>query len=158
VTGKSRALAGTWIGGCDERNPFCSLFRYHLAMKLRVQGSSLRLRISRSDLKVFLEAGLLEETTCFGRERGAELTYALERDKTRQTVAVESSPHRVAVILPDEIVENWAATEQVGISARIDLGIRGTLSVLVEKDFACLDRNEEDNADTFPNPLAGSTC
>jgi hypothetical protein len=127
-------------------------------MKLRVQGNSLRLRISRSDLKVFLETGLLEETTCFGREPGAELTYALALDNSRQTVAVESLRQRVAVILPGETVQNWAATEQVGISAEIDLGLRGTLSVLVEKDFACLDGNEEDNADTFPNPLAARTC
>jgi hypothetical protein len=28
------------------------------------------------------------------------------------------------------------------------------LAVLVEKDFACLDRGDEENADTFPHPHA----
>ena len=34
----------------------------------------------------------------------------------------------------------------------------GTLALLIEKDFACLDRSEEDNEDTFPNPNVGITC
>jgi len=127
-------------------------------MKLRIQGNSLRLRISRSELTLFLETGFLEETIYFGQETGAELTYVLALDNSRQTVDVESLPHRVAVILPREAVQNWAATDQVGISAEIDLGIRGTLSVLVEKDFACLDRSAEGNVDTFPNPLAVHPC
>jgi hypothetical protein len=29
---------------------------------------------------------------------------------------------------------------------------------VVEKDFACLDRIDEDNGDTFANPHAGATC
>jgi len=127
-------------------------------MKLRIQGNSLRLRISRSELMRFHETGLLETTVYFGREAGAELTYALARDNSRQAVDVESLPHRVEVILPGETAQNWASTDQVGISAEIDLGNRGTLSVLIEKDFACLDRSAEDNADTFPNPLAGHAC
>lgn len=127
-------------------------------MKLRIQGNSLRLRISRSDLTLFLETGFLEETAYFGPEAGAELTYALARDNSRQAVEVKSLPHRVEVILPGEAVQGWAATDQVGISAEIDLGVRGRLSVLVEKDFACLDRSAESNADTFPNPLSVHAC
>jgi hypothetical protein len=127
-------------------------------MKLRIQGNSLRLRISRSDLTRFLETGLFEETVYFGREAGAELTYALARDNSRQAVDVESLPHRVEVIIPGEAAQTWATTDQVGISADIDLGTRGTLSVLIEKDFACLDRSAEDNADSFPNPLASHAC
>jgi len=30
--------------------------------------------------------------------------------------------------------------------------------VIVEKDFACLDRSDEGNKDTFANPLAGPNC
>ena len=123
-------------------------------MKLRINGNSLRLRISRSDLARFLEAGSLEDTVYFGREIGAELTYALVLDHSRQAVDVESASHRVAVILPDEAGRRWAATEQVEISANVDLGPRGALSVLIEKDFACLGRSDEDNSDSFPNPIS----
>jgi hypothetical protein len=50
--------------------------------------------------------------------------------------------------------EHWSTTGEVGIAGEVDLGIRGTLSVLVEKDFACLDGSIDENLDTFPNPLA----
>jgi len=125
-------------------------------VKLRIQGNSLRLRVSRTDLARLLETGVLEETLYFGREEGAELTYVLTRDSSRRAVDVESSPQRVAVILPGEAVRAWSSTDQVGISAEVDLGVRGTLSVLVEKDFACLDGSSD--ADTFTNPLAAHVC
>ena len=127
-------------------------------MKLRINGNSLRFRVSRSDLARLLETGVLEETLYFGREEGAELTYVLARDSSRRAIDVESSPKRVAVILPGEAVRAWSATEQVGISAEVDLGVRGSLSVLVEKDFACLDGSAEPNADTFTNPNAAHVC
>ena len=46
----------------------------------------------------------------------------------------------------------------VGIAEEISLGPLGSLFLLVEKDFACLDRSDEDNQDTFANPHAGATC
>jgi hypothetical protein len=58
------------------------------------------------------------------------------------------------VQVPAEMARNWAETDAVGISGEVDLGVRGVLSVLVEKDFACLDQSAENNEDTFPNPLA----
>lgn len=32
------------------------------------------------------------------------------------------------------------------------------LELILEKDFACLDRSDADNHDTFPNPLIGASC
>jgi hypothetical protein len=127
-------------------------------VKLRIQGDSLRLRISRSELARFVETGHVEETIHFGRESGAELTYALSRDELRKSVEVEYSPDRVTVLLPGAEAYAWSATEQIGIAGEVDLGPHGTLSVLVEKDFACLDRGAAENADTFPNPLAAHIC
>jgi hypothetical protein len=64
----------------------------------------------------------------------------------------------VAVLIPAEQANAWGATDQVGIAEDISLGSFGSLALLIEKDFACLDRSEEDNEDTFPNPNAGATC
>jgi len=125
-----------------------------MAMKLRIQKNSIRLRVSKSDLARFVEKGILEETLCFGREESAKLTYALQRSSGGAEVDVMSSKGRLAVLLPASIALAWAETEQVGISAEVNLGAQGTLSILVEKDFACLDGSDADNADTFPNPLA----
>lgn len=32
------------------------------------------------------------------------------------------------------------------------------LELILEKDFACLDRSDADNHDTFPNPFIGASC
>jgi len=36
--------------------------------------------------------------------------------------------------------------------ATVDVGPRGTLDLIVEKDFACLDGSDADNLETFANP------
>jgi len=125
-------------------------------MKLRIQGNSLRLRVSKSELARFAQTGELEETVFFGPQPGAELVYALIRDGDRPGLAVEASPGRVKVLVPSAVARAWAESGQVGISGAADLGARGALSILVEKDFACIDRSDEENADTFPNPHAGA--
>jgi hypothetical protein len=125
-------------------------------MKLRIQGNSIRLRVSRSDLAKFVESGILEETIFFGRNAGSELTYALVRDPVGRGIDVVATAHRFAVQVPAERAVNWAETDEVGVSGEVDLGARGILSVLIEKDFACLDQSAEENEDTFPNPLAAT--
>lgn len=66
--------------------------------------------------------------------------------------------NRVSVLLPVDQAYVWGATDQVGIAEEISLGTLGSLSLLIEKDFASLDRSDEDNQDTFANPHAGATC
>jgi|HubBroStandDraft_5_1064220.scaffolds.fasta_scaffold711849_1 hypothetical protein len=125
-------------------------------VKLRIQGNSIRLRISKSELTRFVEAGQLQETIYFGTEPGSELAYILARDSVRHRLDVEASAGQVKVIVPAEMARTWAETDQVGMAGTVDLGVRGKLSILVEKDFACIDRGDEENADTFPNPLAAT--
>jgi hypothetical protein len=52
----------------------------------------------------------------------------------------------------------WASTDQVGIEGRQPVDNETSLQILIEKDFACIDGTDEENADTFPNPLAGLKC
>jgi hypothetical protein len=127
-------------------------------VKLRIHRNSLRVRVSQSEMAQFVESGRLEETIYFGRDADAALTYVLFQDKFGQEVEVEYCQHLVTIVLPAAEVHVWSATEQVGIAGEVDLGARGTLSILVEKDFACLDRSDKENADTFPNPLAAHAC
>jgi len=62
------------------------------------------------------------------------------------------------ILLPTDQAIDWGVTDQVGIAEHIALGKLGSLGLLIEKDFACLDRSEEDNEDTFPNPNASVVC
>ena len=127
-------------------------------MKLRIKGNSMRLRISRSEVARLLRGNCLEETIHFAPEACARLTYVLQPETSVKTPAVQYTENRVVVQLPADQVNAWGGTDQVGIAEDISLGDAGSLALLIEKDFACLDRSDEDNQDTFANPNAGAKC
>ena len=127
-------------------------------MKLRIKGDSLRLRVSRSEVAQLLVGDCVEETIHFGQQEDAKLTYALQRDPSVNKPTVRYTQNRVAVLVPSDQAIVWCVTDQVGIAEDISLGNLGSLSLLLEKDFACLDRSDEDNRDTFPNPMIGAAC
>jgi hypothetical protein len=126
-------------------------------MKLRIQGNSLRLRLSRPDMARLVEKGRVEETIQFAPESDAILTYSLSHAALVRETAVRYELRRIAVEIPTEWVDPWANTDQVGIYASIEFGAAGKLEVILEKDFACLDR-EEGNEDKFSNPQMGAVC
>jgi hypothetical protein len=127
-------------------------------MKLRIKGNSLRVRVSRSEIARLLTGDALEETVHFTPEARAKFTYALQQDRLLCRPTVQYTENRVAILIPADQVNTWGTTDQVGIAEDISLGNLWSLGLLIEKDFACLDRSDEDNQDTFPNPNAGTTC
>src|SRR5258708_7918619 len=127
-------------------------------MKLRIKGNSLRLRVSRSEVARLLAGDCLEETIHFAPEAGARFTYALQLEPSVKAPTVQYTENRAVVLLPAHQAKVWGDTDQVGIAEGISLGALGSLALLVEKDFACLDRSDEDNQDTYANPHAGATC
>jgi hypothetical protein len=127
-------------------------------MKLRIKGNSLRLRVSRSEVTRLLAGDCLQETIYFAPELSAKFTYALRQEASLSRAAVQYTESKVVVLMPADQAIAWGLTDQVGIAENISLGSLGSLGLLIEKDFACLDRSEEDNEDTFPNPNAGATC
>ena len=127
-------------------------------MKLRIKGNSLRLRVSRSEVARLLAGDRLEETIHFTPEASAKFTYALQQDRLVSIPTVQYTLNKVTILIPSDQANAWSVTDQVGIAEDISLGGLGSLALLIEKDFACLDRSEEDNADTFANPNAGTKC
>ena len=127
-------------------------------MKLRIKGDSLRLRVSRSEVARLLAGDCLEETIHFAPEACAKFTYALRQEPSVSRPTVQYTENRVAVLIPADQANGWGSSDQVGIAEDISLGNLGSLALLIEKDFAWLDRSDEDNEDTFPNPNPGTTC
>jgi hypothetical protein len=127
-------------------------------MKLRIKGDSLRLRVSRSEVARVLAGEYLEETIHFAPQPVAKFTYALKQEPSLSRPTVQYAGNKVTILIPADQANEWGVTDQVGIAEDISLGDLGSLQLLIEKDFACLDRSEEDNEDTFPNPSAGTTC
>jgi len=62
-------------------------------------------------------------------------------------------PRAVMVQVPPDAVMKWASTDQIGIESEQPVVHQASLRILIEKDFACIDGTDEQNADTFPNPL-----
>ena len=127
-------------------------------MKLRINGNSLRLRVSRSELTRFLSSNRIEDTIHFGPAPEAKLTYALESTATNSATIVRYSPQELTVRISEDQARTWSEAGEVGIYTAVDIGSEGLLEVVIEKDFACLDRSDEDNTDTFVNPNVSAVC
>ena len=127
-------------------------------MKLRINGNSLRLSVSRSEVKCLLETGRIEETIGFGLDHEARLTYALEHTTAPIEITAIYRNKEVAVVLSSESARRWAdSPDQVGVYGRLGI-CNGELALLVEKDFARLDGTDADDKETYPNPNIGIVC
>jgi hypothetical protein len=126
-------------------------------MKLRIKGNSMRLRVSPSEMTRLLKSGRIEETIHFGPQEDAKLTYALEHASHSSEMTLRHQPLEVAVVIPTKDAQEWAQGEQVSLYGAVGAGDR-RLELVVEKDFACLDKSEAENQDTYPHPKQGATC
>lgn len=123
-------------------------------MKLRIKGNSLRFRLLKSEVFDLHRIGRVQEEVHFGRYFCCDrLIYAIEHSEQLREMEVLHSPQAILVQVPSAVVENWASGEDIGIYVDLPLADGDRLAVTIEKDFACLDRSDEDNQDTFENPL-----
>ncbi len=116
-----------------------------------------------------LQTGRIEETIHFASDGNARLTYALEHAAAleqaaaseqaadRSAIRVRYSPQEIAVVISSQDARRWAGAPEVGLYGQVRTS-HGALELAVEKDFACLDKNDAENADTFPNPQQGTVC
>ncbi|MEM7277399.1 MAG: hypothetical protein AAF385_04670 [Pseudomonadota bacterium] len=126
-------------------------------MKLRIRGDSLRLRVTQAELNRIGEGEVVSESIRFAHD--SVLCYQLSTSVEATKVVARFQGNTVDVYLPPSIAESWVETEQVGIKGEQDIGDGAMLSLLIEKDFACLQpRPGEDESDMFANPDAGDTC
>lgn len=86
----------------------------------------------------------------------SELTYTLEASSRWTVMEARYFQDCIRVLLPLEIAQQWADSDQVSLS--LNRAVNSGPSLLVEKDFQCLHSDESDpsdDADSFPNPSAG---
>jgi hypothetical protein len=114
-------------------------------MKIRIKGNSLRYRLTKTDVAKLTEDGYIQERTAFVNQA---FTYALKLTDEEQLSAVYKD-NAIMLYVPKALVEDLADENKVGFE-----GIDGSLHLLVEKDFTCLDEVAEDQSDNYPNPLA----
>jgi hypothetical protein len=127
-------------------------------MKLRLQPNSIRLRLKQSEVDRFLRTGRVEERIVSGTDDQESFRYLLETNDAVSAPKGSIAPGSVIVQVPTADALKWALTNQIGIEGEQTIDGKTSLRILVEKDFACIDGSEEQNADTFPNPLTGQKC
>ena len=121
-------------------------------MKLRLKGNSIRLRLDRNDLEGLVGRGRVEDMLRFGP--ASAFTYAVEvGEAPRGRPTAWYRDGRLTVRLDRRDVEEWAGGDRVGFEHVQEVD-GGAVRILIEKDFACLDRpsGHEDDAHAFPNP------
>jgi hypothetical protein len=126
-------------------------------MKLRIKGNSLRLRVSRSEMDRLLHDGHIEESIRFAPDAAANLTYALEHAPAAPAISLHYLDRKIRIMLSTDAAEQWAGSDEVGVYGEADTGGE-PLALIVEKDYACLDRDDPQDADAFPNPKTGMAC
>lgn len=113
-------------------------------MKLRIKGNSIRYRLSKSDVDRFINTGIVTEETDFGNNT---LRYEL-RVTEAESMSATFENNSIIIFLPENLANIWSDPENVGFN-----GTYEKLSLLIEKDFQCIDNTIEDQSDNYPNPL-----
>jgi hypothetical protein len=119
-------------------------------MKLRIEGNSIRLRVKKSDLEKLKKEGIVRESVAF--LKGFHFYYELKTDNKIKTIEASFSSGTIAVSIPLSISDDWIDTEQVGIENTSENGF----FVLIEKDFPCKTRADEDKNDLFQELATGT--
>src|SRR5689334_6164756 len=114
-------------------------------MKLRFHANAVRFRLSQSEVALLANKGVLEDAVTFAP--GQTLAYSVEIGAV-ESVAASFENNRIRVVLPASQAKHWIESEQAGIQSD------GSPRIQVEKDFECLHKSSEADADTFPNPMA----
>ena len=127
-------------------------------MKLRIKDDSVRFRIAPSEVEVLLREGALTSQVRFSVRPQRCLHYSLVLDGSLAKATVGFDDGEILARVPREEAERWASTDAVSLAGEMELDDTSSLFLLIEKDFACLDLSDEENADTYPNPNAGQAC
>jgi hypothetical protein len=112
-------------------------------MKLRIERNSIRFRVKKSDLEILKKHNLVRESVAF--VKGFHFYYELKIDENIKTIEASFSSGTIAVSIPLGIADVWINTEQVGVHWTSENGF----FILIEKDFSCKTRSDEDKNDLF---------
>lgn len=122
-------------------------------MKLRVRDNSIRLRLTQTEVELARTDGLVRGTVPLAGNSNFE--YVLESSPATVKPEAHMSNNVLTVRIPETEILSWSDSDEVSISATQLLDGGNELSILVEKDFACLaPREGEDESDMYAHPLA----
>lgn len=120
-------------------------------MKIRIKANSVRFRLTRTEVKTLGENGNLEERTPFN---SSTFVYSVLAQEDLEQLSASFLYNTIILKVPKNWIRKWNDNETVGFKNLVRLENGEELSLLLEKDFACLDNTLEDQSDNYPNPKA----
>jgi len=119
-------------------------------MKLRIKGNSIRLRLLKSEVEKFAANGRISDETSFGANA---LRYALAMSNDVESIVGKFEGNEITILIPELAAKEWASNDNVGFEVEQSVGSDESLTIIVEKDFVCIDRpNDPDREDAYTNP------
>ncbi|TAI47185.1 DUF7009 family protein [Flagellimonas allohymeniacidonis] len=120
-------------------------------MKIRIKDNFVRYRLTQSEVKQFCETGKVVAHTRFPEN---ELLYQVIQHDDIKALSAGFENGNITLKVPSHLARDWYTNELVGFQNEITLEDGTVLSLLLEKDFVCLDDTMEDQSDNYPNPKA----
>jgi hypothetical protein len=121
-------------------------------MKIRIQGNSVRFRLSKSEVEQLGIKGFVEEKTNFPQ---GKFSYSVRQDADNSMLSASFEQGSITLHVPSTFASGWAGNNIVGLDTSVPMGDQ-SLYLLLEKDFKCLDHASEDQSDNYENP--SKTC
>jgi hypothetical protein len=118
-------------------------------MKIRIKGNSIRYRLDKKDITALQTQQKVEESTVIG---AGNLHFCIKSKAGNTAPYIKLESSAIHLSLPQEQIQQWTDTDQVGFSVEIPNTDGSVLQILVEKDFKCLTERSEDEANAFDNP------
>ena len=120
-------------------------------MKLRIRNNSVRIRLSRTEIDTLGGIGHIEDATEFGT---GTFRYSLWAKEGIGGLQASFEDGKITMFVPIEFAKVWPENTVVGTANEVPLPGGGSLSLLLEKDFKCIDNVSEDQSDNYENPNA----
>ena len=118
-------------------------------MKLRCTTNSIRLRLRRSEVNQLLDKGIVKESVAFTPD--TLFCFSIQFDQQAEQVQAHWDNGNINLSIPINLGRQWGQSEMVGIATEQPIGDGQVLDLLIEKDFPCMTRPDEDKADFFGN-------
>jgi hypothetical protein len=125
-------------------------------MKVRLLGNTIRLRLKVFEVEALRDTHQIEEVLAFGPSDANKLRFRIRTGD--DAYAIEQQEMCITVIVPRSVIREWTSTGMVGFEQTITTPMGQEIYVLVEKDFACLDGDREEEAGSYPNPMEDAAC
>jgi hypothetical protein len=115
-------------------------------VRLRIQGSTLRLRVTQKEVAQLRDRGCVQSSIEFAPRH--PLVYLLEASLDSNAVSATFDGQAIRVMVPMRVMTEWIQSDQVSIEAPSQAGVQ----VLIEKDFQCLHKSGEQDPDAYAHP------